>query len=92
MNKQNPANVFIYAITISIIGFALFVLFDSLGLWFIVILVIVFLALFSFFIYTVKSIQKNTINKSEIKKCMNCQSEMESNTKICPNCGADQIE
>lgn len=92
MKKRNLNSIIIYVITISIIGFATFILFDSMGSWFIIVPIILFLVFFSFFYYIAKSLQRTSNSLKSKRVCKHCQSEIADDVEICPNCGADQSE
>jgi len=92
MNRKNSSAVFIYIISMSMIGFTVFILFENLGNWFILFPVLIFLLFFSFFIFITKSFQNSSYNSQAYKKCINCQREIKSDEDSCPHCGADQFE
>ncbi len=40
----------------------------------------------------IKEFERQILDLSNIKECINCQTKMEKNAKYCPNCGTEQPE
>ncbi len=97
MKKQSPIYLFVILISLTVTGFAFFVISINLGSLAYILPIALTILVFGFFMYIAKAINTSHFEQRlKIKMmCPYCKEEIDAQSEFCPKCGVnlnDKVE